>query len=532
MLRKTPPKEMAAVLEQGGKKRLREPLRPVRGTTRVLVFALDGVGDEALRTAIRSGHVPRIAQLLGPEADTSGVFQNAYAIPNVLSVLPSSTAPGWTSLFTGKPPGQTGVPGNEWFVRDSMRFFAPVPTSVAGQAHTVRNYTEGLLGDEIAVPTLYELADVRSHVSFSPVFRGADVLTTPDFAEVGDMLGGVVEGVLEGKSARRQVFREMDHESVETVLDAMRDRGIPDLQVVYFPGIDLLTHVAPEPEQSMQRYFTEVLDPRIGEVLDEYEKQGALDQTYVLFVADHGHTPVLPDDRHALGADGPDEPPALLERAGFRVRPFQIETDRNDFQAVLAYHGAMAFVYLADRSTCPRVGDTCDWKQPARLGEDIMPLVRALDAANRTGEHVPELQGTFELILARPGSTAEPFQVYDGTRLVPIGEYLRRTPKPDLVELERRLRELATGPYGDRAGDILLLPKSGLQRPIEERFYFSEENHSTHGSASAQDSRIPVIIARPGKLGEDLRAVARRAVGNAPTQLDIVPLIRRLLAER
>ena len=99
---------------------------------------------------------------------------------------------------------------------------------------------------------------------------------------------------------------------------------------------------------------------------------------------------MLDDDRHALEAEGEDEPSALLERVGFRMRPLKLELadDEQDFQATMAYQGAFAYVYLADRSTCTSAGATCDWSRAPRLEEDVLPVVRdamhVLDACKGT----------------------------------------------------------------------------------------------------------------------------------------------------
>jgi hypothetical protein len=45
----------------------------------VLVFALDGVGEDELLQAIRGGGAPNIAALLGREMGEPGVYENAYA---------------------------------------------------------------------------------------------------------------------------------------------------------------------------------------------------------------------------------------------------------------------------------------------------------------------------------------------------------------------------------------------------------------------------------------------------------------------
>jgi hypothetical protein len=165
--------------------------------------------------------------------------------------------------------------------------------------------------------------------------------------------------------------------------------------------------------------------------------------------------------------------------------------------------------------------------------DDVMPVVRSFDAANRTGAGVPALRGTLDLIFAREprpsGQPAAPYQVWDGARLLPIAEYLRENPRPDLLDLERRMNGLSAGPYGNHAGDVLLLARTGLERPIEERFYFSGRYHSWHGSPTAQDSRIPLIVAQPGGDGRRLRARVQSIAGSQPTQLDVTRIVLALL---
>lgn len=527
-----PVEHVAELFVEGGEKRLREPMRPLRGTTRVLVFALDGVGEDDLRRAIDDGRLPSVARVLGDPGDDPGVFEHGYAARGTLSVLPSNTVAAWVSLFTGRPPGETGVPGNEWFVREEMRFYAPVPGSFRANNHAIRMYTRGLVGEAVRGPTLFEEAGVRSHVSLLPLHRGADVLHLPKLNTFGDLFVATVRGAVRGRPTRKS-YSEMDQNSVRSVVAGLKEYGAPDLQVVYFPGADLYTHVVEDPLESQQEYLAGILDPLIGDVLDEYARQGVLDRTFVVLVSDHGHTPVLGDDRHALSG----EPAELLESTGFRVRPFGIEADRSDFQAVLAYQGSMAFVYLADRSSCPEEGDTCDWSRGPRTQEDVLAVVRAFDRAGRTGEGQPELEGTLDLIFARPARRfwqrgPRPLQVWDGRRLVPIRDYLRRNPRPDLLRLHERMEALSTGPLGHRAGDVVLLTRAGSHLPIEERFYFGEEGYTSwHGSPSPQDSRVPLVVAHPALRGPELRALVHDAVGEEPSHLDFAPLVRLLLRQ-
>ena len=147
------------------------------------------------------------------------------------------------------------------------------------------------------------------------------------------------------------------------------------------------------------------------------------DRTYLLIIADHGHTPVLRED--ALGSEGTDTPAGVLRAAGFRTRKLKLEpaADEQDYQAVFAYQGAMAYVYLADRSTCAAAGQQCDWNKPPRFGAEVMPAVRAFDYVNRTGTPIPRLKGILDLIFARErtpaGQQLRRFEIFDGKKLVP-----------------------------------------------------------------------------------------------------------------
>jgi len=103
----------------------------------------------------------------------------------------------------------------------------------------------------------------------------------------------------------------------------------------------------------------------------------------------------------------------------------------------------MAYVYLADRSTCPKPGQRCDWSRPPRWEEDVLPVARAFYRASQTGEGAADMKGALDLIFARAGrhvsEDAPPFQVFDGVRLVPPREYLAAHPRPDLLNLAERM---------------------------------------------------------------------------------------------
>ncbi len=517
----------------GGQVPLKTVAPPKLPGKHVIIFALDGVNYDQLMTLVRSGKAPNIAGILGKEHG-NGVFDHGYSTPDALSMLPSSTVADWSAIFTGDPPAYNGVTGDEWFEREKMQFFAPVPISVDDTGDLQKAVADGLVGNALEVPTLYQQLGIDSNVSLMWIYRGATLYTIVGPSSYTSLIGGLIAGKLNGDSAEKSVSGTLDLDSVNTLNAAIEAHGVPNLQTVYFPGIDAYTHTAPDPLISQLGYLALVTDKAIGQVLDEYRKKNALDNTYVVFIADHGHTPTLNDDHHMLGADGDATPFTVVKDSGFRVRKAKLTlTDKEqDYQAVLAYQGFMAYIYLADRSTCPMAGTRCDWNRPPRFKQDVMPVVRAFDKVNRTGRPFPRLKGTIDLIFARvpvaAGELATPFQIFDGRRLVPIGDYLRAHPRPDLVDLEQRMDWLSAGPYGNRAGDILLLSNSG-GAPLDHRYYFAAETHYTwHGSADELDSHVPMVLIQIGGSGDQMRNVVQAHVGKPPSEKDLTPIVRSL----
>ena len=521
--------EAGELFVEGGERVLREPMRPVRGTDRVLIVGLDGVGEAVLTEALAAGDMPRLAAFLGADRG-GGVRDHAYVAGGVPAVFPSETAPGWAAVYTGARPAVSGVTGNEWFDRDSLAVFAPVPLSVGTLEQTLKIWSDTLFSAVIQAPTLFERADLRSHVSLGFVYRGADLLTPPDLNDVGDLLEAALGAIVGGADA---AYEEIDDDTREGVERGVEGYGLPDLQVAYFPGVDLVAHASGS--EAQRAYLRDEIDVHIGEILDLYREQGALATTSVVVVSDHGHTAVLDDDRHSLDAGGADEPPALLDSLGYRLRDFSVAADSSDANVVMIYDEAVAMLYVANGATCPDEGDVCDWTARPRLFEDVLPLARAFRGAGAATDTaaVGGLSGAIDLVLARAsdpsGRTSPPYRVLHRGRLVPLGEYVRQTGRTDLVAFEERVGWLTDGPLGHRAGDVLLLAKAGDHRPIEERFYFGSPRRSGHGSAAPSDSHISFVLAREGASGAALRETVRAAVGDAPTQLDVTPLVLSLL---
>jgi len=522
------------------------------GEPAILVLAFDGVGRAVLYPQLARGELPELAQLLGGASEeTPSELPHAYLDDTILSVLPSSTLAAWSSIFTGATPAAHGVAGNEYFVRESRRFAAPAPVSVDSVQHVLETYSDGYVNQLLAVPTIYERLRERdpgftAWVSMSQIYRGADRLLLTDGSVVGDAFAAAIASAFVDDEDIT-FYAQLDRNAVENVVIELGRAPAPRMLTVYLPGIDLYAHGAVAgPDAAVRRYLIEVVDPLMGELRRALQQAHALEDRYVVLVSDHGHTAVVHDDAHALSTDdGEDDPPAVVRSAGYRLRPFELEVpDETVFDAVLAYGGAMAYVYVADRSHCPprpreRVViehdlTQCDWTLPARYEEDILPMAEAFFRASADGLHAPGMRGTLDLVLVRRstpiGDDATAFQVYLGDRRTePVAEHLAAHPREQYVAVESRLEDLAVGRRGHHAGDVLLLARNGNQEFAANRYYFAAPHRSGHGSPSRADSEIPLIIAHPVEPSASLRRRARRALGERPSQTDIARLIESLL---
>ena len=118
----------------------------------VLIFAFDGAGYDQLMEAINSGKAPAMAGMLG-KPEGNGLYEHAYSVPNAVTILPSTTIAAWSAIFTGSPTAWNGVSGNEWFVREDMKFFAPVPVSVPDMDDNRAMILEDSVGKALKTPT-------------------------------------------------------------------------------------------------------------------------------------------------------------------------------------------------------------------------------------------------------------------------------------------------------------------------------------------------------------------------------------------
>jgi hypothetical protein len=506
-------------------------------STQILFVAFDGVSRDVLYDLLRAGKLPNLAVLLGGDR-----LRHAYLDDTFLTTLPSTTMAAWVSAQTGVTSADNGVPGNEYFVRERRELVCPAPVSFNDPEPTLAVYTEDYLNKLVAVPSIYERIhqhdpDALVWVGMNHFFRGADKLLLAKRTVVVKALDGFLETQVEKMSGdtSRRVYQDLDEAAIDAIVSRLDNKSAtPDVLTLYISGTDLYAHVAEEgPDIARTKYLIEVVEPALAPLIKKLREKRALDNRWVIVTSDHGHTQILHDEQHAIST-GDTGAPAVLAKLGFRLRPFKHKVaDEDPFSAVMAYGGAMAYVYFADRSKCPDARDRCTWSDPPRYREDVLAAAEGFFKANRDGSLVPAMKGKLDMIFVRePKPVSEvdnPFEVYvGGGKTMPIDDYLRAHPHPTYVAVADRMKELAVGRYGERAGDILLLAHNGDRDKPEDRYYFAELYRSWHGSPSKLDSEIPLIVAHRHHSAAAIASWVKPILGDRPYLRKVADIIMKL----
>ncbi|MCP4436095.1 MAG: hypothetical protein GY812_11480 [Actinomycetia bacterium] len=248
----------------------------------VVVFLLDGCNPNLLAAAMADGEAPNIGSVL---SDGMSFGRGSMAS------LPTATLANHTTSITGAHPGHSGILHNAWVDRadgDTVDLL-----ELPAMFHAMQHLSPD-------VETLFQALHRSRPSAFSSAsFEFCD--TGADFSTFALVRRGDESGLpptdtvthLDPDASANEPYRFMsrvDHLSTAHTLQCWRrEHGnpLPTLSWCSLALTDEAGHTS-GPHGELARAAVRDSDARVGDVLAAVESAGALDDTAVLVIADHG----------------------------------------------------------------------------------------------------------------------------------------------------------------------------------------------------------------------------------------------------
>ena len=410
---------------------------------RVVLVDVDGIRRDTFEAAYLSGKLPNLESILGEVREGKG-FGSSLWFENATAVFPAITMAGQASLATGVAPSRHGIPGNQWFERNTNRvidYFSStgVPCVYGVLIVAVRECAGGMANQHLQVPTMYEAASAAgktSTVVFSQYWKGATHSVQPSLSDVGYLVKGNIVN-----------YQKFDEIMMDHALESLHKDGLPDLLTIYFIGADGVGHKGGT--QAQAAYLKQTFDAQLGRLIKTLNELDTdwRGHTQFIFTADHGRT-----DTKASAQDAALEGniQKALERSGYLADQYRI-----------VENGGVVHIYLRSKVMGAR------WEVQPR-SEDVEAIAQTL------AKDAP-LKATVELVASRRNGSG-------------YGYTLTRLDREDASQISSLLASLES----PRSGDIVLLLKQG-------RYVGNTElAGAQHGSIFPNDLAIPLVIAQGG----------------------------------
>ena len=232
------------------------------GQRGALVFLVDGVNADIFREMLDANELPAMKKYF--------VDSGLYA-PRAVANIPSVTLANLTSFTTGMFPGHHGVVGINWFDRNQLIW---------------RNYDtiaqKNTLDGDYTAATIYEYFPDRSTYSlFFQPHRG-----TTKFYENWTSAGPPFFFKMYELVDRIALYR------LGEMADLARARGSwPAVTVVYNLAPDFRAYQHGVRSENYRQAIRET-DRQIGRVLGDLERDGILQNLYIMLLSDHSLTEV------------------------------------------------------------------------------------------------------------------------------------------------------------------------------------------------------------------------------------------------
>lgn len=248
----------------------------------VVVFLLDGCNANLLHDVIDAGEAPNIAALARRGVD--------YA-HGMMASLPTATLANHTTAVTGAHPGHSGVLHNTWHDRrngttpDLLSFQQMISAMVHLDPSVETLYQAVTRSRPGAFTTAtFEFCDTGADLSLFGLLRDGE---PPEFPPDDQVRHLDPDGVTSGKY---RYMSNVDHVSTTRTIGSWQQTDGNPVPTLSWCALALTDEAGHEsgPHGEGARAAVRDSDARIGDVLAAVEAAGALDDTAVFVIADHG----------------------------------------------------------------------------------------------------------------------------------------------------------------------------------------------------------------------------------------------------
>jgi predicted AlkP superfamily pyrophosphatase or phosphodiesterase len=443
-----------------------------------IIINIDGCRRDLLYSLMDSGRMPALNKYMG----------KGLRFTSAETVFPTTTFATQASGLTGAYPARHGVVSNMWMDRTGDKAKVYDYTGNFFDAASVYRY------NLIGFPTLFFVDNVKTGLADSHL--SPEVKTIYEAAAEKGLTSVTAFHQFEKGASRRvrprpsdmiryffanyfpHQFEVFDESMTHRLLEDFRKNGVPDINFIYFATSDGTDHW--QGEKGQEQYLAEVIDKKIGRILDYICSKREPDSTLYALYGDHGHSNVKDDKEHCITIKWLSS--VIGKIPGFK-RVSNHTSNRKD--ALIALEGGMAGIYLK----CPGSGR---WdKLP---DEDICKTVAR--------QFLESNGGRIAAAAYRTGSSLS-YELLTGSNIL--------TPDPASIinKINREYRHI-------NAPDVMLFSS------YDEGWHFYKQPiKATHGNINSGDLEIPIIFAGKGiKKGID---------DNPASIVDVAPTVASLL---
>ncbi|MDH4207364.1 MAG: alkaline phosphatase family protein [Anaerolineae bacterium] len=427
--------------------------------SKVMVIGLDGVPLGLIRTWAEEGKLPTFQRLM-----------DRGVVGQLRSTVPPTSGPSWSTFMTGKNPGKTGI-YDFLYRRDGTYHFPPVNASLRdGESLWKLLSEQGKKVGVVNVPISYPVEEVNGYMisGWMTPYAAQDFSYPPDlWRELRDEIGyyAIYPTETFSESRRESFFKACDDllDLRSSTVSYLMEKYPTDFFMAVLFDTDRVLHQlwhyldpghpwrtagdGTDKSGEVVRYFQRV-DEKVGQILDRADED-----TLVIVLSDHGMGPahnfivlnnwLLDAGLLQLKRDIPRAMKRWLFDAGFTLRNVHRVADRIGLAKHAEYKGLYSMDHLMKLVFLSFLD--VDWSRS-----------RAYSFGRHLGSIYLNVKGR------EPEGIVEPGQEYEEVReeIIRLAERFThpRTGEPLIGEIIKR-EDVYTGPYLDRAPDLILRPR-------------------------------------------------------------------------